>query len=100
MGMFNSLSEATSSLWGEIRDGRYLWEADREEVICLKSITKEETLKAYDEWVFPKNSRLRQVIVKVVANEGPASTARPDVKFEDAEKHNDNCVEAFHGICK
>ena len=100
LNMFNSLSESTASLWGEIRDGRYKFDMDREEVICLKTITKEETLKAYDEWISPKNNRIRQIVVKVVANEGPASTVRPDVKFEDAEKHNDSCVEAFHGVCK
>jgi hypothetical protein len=87
-------------LWEEIRDGRYLWEADREEVLCLKTITKEETLKAYDDWISPKNSKTRQVIVKAVASEGPASIGRPDIKCEEAEKHNDNCVESFHAFCK
>lgn len=100
LNMFNSLSEATASLWDEIRDGRYLWEAHREEVICLKSITKEETLKAYDQWISPKNSKLRQVIVKVVASEGPAAAERPNVTCEEAEKHNDGCVESFHAFCK
>ena len=100
LNMFNSLSEATSSLWGEIRDGRYLWESDREEVVCLKSITKDEVLKAYDEWLSPENSKRRQVIVKVVASEGPASAGRPDVQCEDAESHNDSCVDSFHAFCK
>jgi len=100
LNMFNSLSEATSSLWDEIRDCRYLWEATREEVLCLKSITKEETLKAYDEWISPNNIKRRQVIVKVVASEGPASAVRPDVQCEEAGKHNDSCVESFHTFCK
>ncbi len=100
LNMFNSLSESTSSLWDEIRDGRYLWEADREEVLCLKTITKEETLKAFDEWITPSNSKRRQVIVKVVASEGPASAVRPGVKCDDAEQHNDDCVASFHSFCK
>ena len=100
LNMFNSLSEATGCLWDEIRDGRYLWEAHREEVICLKTITKEETIKAYDKWISPENSKIGNVIVRVVASEGPASAARPDVKCEEAEAHNDSCVEAFHAFCK
>eukprot|EP00536_Pseudo-nitzschia_multiseries_P016315 jgi/Psemu1/220960/e_gw1.1075.16.1 len=100
LNMYNSLSEETSDLWKEIRDGRYLWESHREEVICLKSITKEEALKAYDAWISPDNSKVRQLIVQAVASEGPASAGRPDVAFEEAEKYNDGCVDSFHAFCK
>lgn len=100
LNMYNSLSEMTSNLWGEIRDGRYLWECDREEVICLKTITKEETLKCYDEWISPENTKLRQVIVQAVASEGPAAVGKLDVNCEEAEKYNDSCVVEFHKFCK
>jgi len=100
LNMYNALSEETSDLWKEIRDGRYLWESHREEVICLKAITKDQALKAYDEWISPENSKLRQLVVQAVASEGPASVGRPDVKFDEAEKFNESCVESFHAFCK
>jgi len=101
LNMFNSLSEQTSHIWDEIRDGRYLWEAEIIEVRYLKSITKEQTLKAYDQWIFPENKKRRQLIVKVVASEGPAASGRPDdVNTDGAEKYNDSCVDSFHAFCK
>lgn len=105
LNMFNSLSEETSHLWEEIRNGRYQWEVDRDEVICLKTITKEHVLKAYDNWISPVNKTTRrQLIVKVVANEGPSSKSverlPKEISIEDAESYNDNCVKAFHAFCK
>mmetsp|Transcript_20206 Transcript_20206/g.22711 ORF Transcript_20206/g.22711 Transcript_20206/m.22711 type:complete len:1237 (-) Transcript_20206:127-3837(-) len=100
LNMFNSLSEETSHIWGEIRDGRYVWEMEIIELRYLKSITKEQTLKAYDQWIFPENKKRRQLIVQVVASEGPASFGRPDVNADGAEKYIDSCVDSFHAFCK
>jgi secreted Zn-dependent insulinase-like peptidase len=98
--MFHSLSEQTNHFWSEIRDGRYKWECEREEVICLKTITKEQTLEAYDKWISPENKKRRRLIVKVIASEGPAAEGRPDVNQEDVELFADQCVAACHSFCK
>ena len=99
LNMFNSLGEQTSHFWTEIRDSRYIWEAETAEVRYLKTVTKEQTLKAYDQWMPPDNTRRRQLIVKVVPSEGPVTSGRPD-NVEDAEKYNDSCVDTFHAFCK
>ncbi|VEU33574.1 unnamed protein product [Pseudo-nitzschia multistriata] len=98
--MANSLAEETTDLWEEIRDGRYLWEAHREEVACLKTVTREEVLEAYDRYVSPDQGTARRLIVSVAASDGPASAGRPGVEFEAAGAHNDGCVESFHALCK
>jgi nardilysin len=98
--MFHSLSEQTNHFWSEIRDGRYKWECEREEVICLKTITKEQTLEAYDKWISPENKKCRRLSVKVIASEGPAAEGRPDVNQEDVELFADQCVAACHSFCK
>ncbi|KAG7371853.1 peptidase insulinase family protein [Nitzschia inconspicua] len=100
LNMFHSLSEETDHFWSEIRDGRYNWEVERDEVICLKTITKEQTLKAYDEWINPENKKRKKLVIKVVASEGPAAEGRPDVKQEDVEDFNDKCVNECHAFCK
>lgn len=100
LNMFNSLSEETGHYWSEIREARYSWEDHREEVLHLKTITKEETLKAYDKWLSPENKKRRQMTIKVVAGEGPAAVGRPEVTSEDIEDYNDKCVEAIHKQCK
>jgi len=100
LNMFHSLSEETDHFWSEIRDGRYKFEVEREEVICLKKITKEQTLKAYDKWLSPANKKRRKMAIRVVASDGPSSAGRPDVKFEDVEDFNDQCVKACHAFFK
>jgi nardilysin len=100
LNMFHSLSEETDHFWSEIRDGRYSWEVEREEVICLKTITKEQTLKAYDQWLFPESKKRRKLVVKVIASEGSSSAGRPDVKIDDVEDYNDDQVNACHEFCK
>ena len=98
LNMFNSMPEETNHYWGEITEHRYQWEDHREEVVHLKSITKEMTLKAYDEWLL--NKKRKQLTVCVIAGEGPASNARPDVKSEDVSEFNDNAVKEIHTACK
>jgi secreted Zn-dependent insulinase-like peptidase len=100
--MFNSLREETNHYWSEIRDGRYLWDVDRQEVICLKSFTKEETLKAYDEWLSPQGKTRRRMAIQVISSDGDASAGRPEVAdYLDVSEYNDSCVKAFqNNHCK
>jgi secreted Zn-dependent insulinase-like peptidase len=100
LNMFNSMPEETNHYWGEIRERRYQWEDHRLEVLHLKSITKEMTLKAYDEWLSPNNKKRKQLTVCVIAGEGEASAGRPDVKAEDVSEFNDAAVNAIHTACK
>lgn len=96
LDMFNSLREETNHYWSEIRDGRYHWDVDREEVICLRSFTKEETLKAYDEWLAPESKSRRLVAIQVISSDGDASAGRPDVAGDvDISEYNDACVKEF-----
>jgi secreted Zn-dependent insulinase-like peptidase len=100
LNMFHSLSEETDHLWSEIRDGRYKWEVEREDVICLRTITKEQTLKAFDDWISPESKKRKKLVVKVVASEGPASGGRPSVTLKDVEDFNDGCIDDCHAFCK
>lgn len=100
LNMFDSLREETDHLWSEIRDGRYLWEAEREEVMCLKTLTKEAALKAYDQWLFPESKDRRKLAVKVFASEGPASIGRPNVSPADSDDFNDESVQSCYNFCK
>ena len=49
---YESLEEETSSYWSEIIECRYDYEAYRKEVQCLKTITKEQVVKACDDWLY------------------------------------------------
>jgi nardilysin len=100
LDMFNSLSEETSHLWSEIRDGRYMWQVEREEVMFLKTITKEQALDAYDRWLSAGNSDRRRMAIHVISCEGPASEGRLDVDPEEIGGYNDGRVKAFHKYCK
>lgn len=97
LDMFNSLHEETNHYWSEIRDGRYLWDVNRQEVICLKSFTKEDVLKAYDDWLSPKSKTRRRLAIQVISSDGDASAGRPHVPDDiDVCEHNDSCVKTFH----
>ena len=97
LDMFNSLGEETDHYWSEIRDGRYLWDAEREEVICLRSFTKEEVLKAYDEWLAPGSKTRRKLAVKVICSEGDAAAGRPETPQNmDVSEFNGICIKEFH----
>jgi secreted Zn-dependent insulinase-like peptidase len=100
LNMFNSMPEETNHYWSEICEHRYKWEDHREEVLHLKTITKDEILKAYDEWLSPNNNKRRQLTVKIIASEGPAAIGRPDVKPDDVSDFNDDAVKAIHSACK
>ena len=72
--MFNSLEEECSHLWSEIIEKRYNWESYRDEVIVLRSLTKNDVLQAFDDWLSPfeleskKKQKRRQLIVQVIGN--------------------------------
>lgn len=97
---FNSLSEETGCLWGEIHDGRFEWEAWRNETICLKNISKEDAIKAFDAWLRPGHCR-RIVVVQVIGSgDSEASHGRPAVDVEGFGDFVDHQVESFHKLCK
>ena len=97
LDMFNSLQEETNHYWSEIREGRYHWDVDREEVICLRSVSKEETLKAYDEWLSPESNTRRRVAIQVISSEGDASAGKPEVaNGVEISEYNDARVQEFH----
>lgn len=91
LDMFNSLSEETGHYWSEIRNGRYSWQVEREEVLCLKGVTKDQALTCYDNWLTSGNSKRRRLSVQVVAS---------DEIIEGIEDYNDTQVKNFHKNCK
>jgi nardilysin len=95
--MFSSLGEETDHYWSEIRDGRYLWSVEREEVVYLRSFTKEDVLKAYDEWLAPESKTRRRLAIQVISSEGDASVGRPEIEKDiNVSAFNDQCIKEFH----
>lgn len=90
----------TGHYWSEIRDGRYQWQVEREEVIVLKTITKEQALESYDRWLGAGNVKRRRVAIQVISSEGPASDGRPEITSESIGDFNDECIKDFHKHCK
>jgi secreted Zn-dependent insulinase-like peptidase len=81
---FNSLSEETGCYWTEIIDGRLDWEVYRNEVLALRSLTKDQVLEAFEQWLLPSHGKTRKLVVQVI---GDGSTAcgigRPNVDSDD-----------------
>lgn len=108
LDMFNSLTEETDHLWGEIRDGRYKWQVNREEVLVLRNITHKQALKAYDAWLYPGKdgdkkitTKRRIFVVEVVSGvDGPSSIGRPRVKPEEIVEFIDSQVSEYRARCK
>uniref|UniRef100_A0A7S4UXX9 Peptidase M16 C-terminal domain-containing protein n=2 Tax=Ditylum brightwellii TaxID=49249 RepID=A0A7S4UXX9_9STRA len=100
--MYNSLEEECNSLWSEINEGRYDWEAYRNEADHLRSITKERVMTAFDDWLSPKceqgnaKERRRLVVHVIGTSEGPASDGRPIIESDKLGKEIDQRVKAFH----
>jgi nardilysin len=98
--MFNSMSDETGHYWSEIRDGRYLFQVEREEVLCLKGIEKSQALEAYDKWLYPAGtSKRRRLSVQVIGCEILSSEV-PNLDQDGIENYNDKCVKEFHKSCK
>lgn len=99
LDMYNSLSEETDSLWGEIRDGRYDWQIHRNEAVCLRSVTKERVVEAYNEWLSPvsldgKVNKRRMLVVQVIGSSDDEA-GRPVVEESDAGDFIDDSVRSF-----
>lgn len=95
--MFNSLREETGHYWSEIRDGRYLWEVNREEVLYLTTLTKQKILESYDKWLAPESKTRCRFAVLVVNGESKSELE----ENQDVSDYNDDLVALFHKkICK
>lgn len=72
---FDALPDETDALWDEIVDGRFEWQAWRDEAVILRTLTKERVLKAFDTWIQPTVSthKRRILVVRVIAV--PTATA-------------------------
>ena len=93
----NSLDEEAGNLWYEIVENRYNWEVQRDEAHVLRSITKDQVIKAFDTWLCPtKDSRRRLIVHAIGTKEGVSSLNRPTIAIEDVGNQIDNRVKAFH----
>ena len=110
LDMFNALSDETNHLWSEIRDRRYDWEANRNEVLALRNITLKDAIEAFDKWLFPGdgsqdkknlNRKRRIMVVQVIGNgDGPSSEGRPQIDIENIGDHVDSVVSDYYKSCK
>ena len=91
LDMFHSLSDECDSYWTEITDGRFDWQVWRNETITLRSITKEQTLAAFDQWLMPGNALQRRLVVQVLGGEG-----RPQGNDADVMTLLEASVLSFH----
>eukprot|EP00985_Skeletonema_marinoi_P001098 scaffold448_cov107-Skeletonema_marinoi.AAC.2 len=101
--MFDSMEDECGSYWSEICEGRFDFEGHRKEVQCLKTITKESLLAAYDDWLHPichkgKPKKRRRVVFHVI---GKGSIGRPTVDDpSEIGEHVDGLVRDFHNSVK
>lgn len=104
---FDSMEEETDSHWSEMTDGRYDFEAYRKEVHCLRTISKDDLIDAYDKWLHPvckkgkQNKRRRMVVHVIGSGEGSASFGRPVIDHEKAVGDEiDRVLQQFHTSVK
>lgn len=100
LDMFNSLSEQCDHYWCEIRDGRFEWEAYRDEAICLRSVQKGDLLKAFDKWLNPASHRNVIAIQVIGTGEGDVSIGRPFLESDKVDDYLDAVSSDFHILCK
>lgn len=100
LAMFDSLSDETGHLWGEIHDGRFEWEVWRDETICLRGLSKTDVLNAFDSWLRPGQRRNILTVQVIGAGDTDASLGRPLVESDHFHTHVDEQVAAFHQLCK
>jgi len=104
--MASSLSDECETFWSEITDYRYDWQVKRNEVLALRTITKEEVLAKYDAWLMPtcnkgKPRKRRAIGIQVIgAHGGAASLGRPDVGSRDTNEYIEEQVIEFHKHAK
>ena len=100
--MFDSLEEECDSYWSEISEGRYNFETNREEVQCLRSITKELMMNAYDKWLSPicekgKPKKRRGMSFRVIGTGDAVSQGRPLTDSNaNLRTQVDDLIEQFH----
>ena len=100
LDMFNKMSEETDCLWGEICNGRFAWESWRDEVVALRSITKEDALRAFDQWICPRQKRKMFAVQVIGVGDTNASQGRPVVDPDRLCDFIDEQVDIFHRFCK
>jgi secreted Zn-dependent insulinase-like peptidase len=105
--MFDSLEDECGWYWSEITEGRYDFETHREEVHCLRSITKEVLIDAYDRWFMPvsdegKQRKRRGLVFQVIGSgEGEVSSGRPPIDpTVSLGVQVDNLIAQFHSNTK
>lgn len=89
---WNSLEEESGSLWSEIVEGRFDFEVHRNEVEALKKVTKEDVLKAFDEYLSATSKKRCKLEVRAV---GENCSDRPQMSPDDY----DNEVSNYHKLC-
>lgn len=99
--MFNALHEATDHYWNEIVEGRYEWEIHRSEALCLRGVTKDELIKAYDEFLCPRSAdgkkrERRCITVHVIGSSEEACAGRPDMEADRIEEEVDGLISSIH----
>mmetsp|Transcript_8221 Transcript_8221/g.12707 ORF Transcript_8221/g.12707 Transcript_8221/m.12707 type:complete len:132 (+) Transcript_8221:1245-1640(+) len=99
--MFNSLEEECNHLWEEISNYRCEWDIYRNEVICLRSITKDDLIKGFDKWFLPaasgnKKARRKLVVQVIGSGDGPSSVNRPVVETEHVASYIDEKIQEVY----
>uniref|UniRef100_A0A7S2YNV8 Coenzyme PQQ synthesis protein F-like C-terminal lobe domain-containing protein n=1 Tax=Entomoneis paludosa TaxID=265537 RepID=A0A7S2YNV8_9STRA len=98
--MFNSMPEETDVYWDEIVNGRFSWQAWRDEAIHLRTITKKEAIAAYDEWLLPGQKRKIMAVQVIGGGTTEVADGRPDVDPSAFGTYADQQVGHFHQLCK
>ncbi|KAL7479898.1 hypothetical protein ACHAW6_005617 [Cyclotella cf. meneghiniana] len=105
--MFDSLEDECDSHWSEIIEGRYDFESHREEVHCLRSITKERLLEAYNFWLAPfcnkglQKKRRGMAFHIIGSGDGEVSKGRPLIdNLKTVGEQVDDLVTYFHAHTK
>lgn len=94
---YNSIEEEAGNLWYEILENRYDWEVYRNEAHSLRSITKDQVINSFDNWLCPSNNSRRRLIVHAIGTkEGESSRNRPLIPHEDIGEAIDERVKEFH----
>ena len=97
---FNCLAEETAHYWGEICDGRFEWQSYRDEAICLRAVSKDDVLSAFDQWLRPGQPRCMAVFEVIGNGDGSVSGGRPAVESGDWSGYHDSQLQLFHRKCK
>jgi hypothetical protein len=82
---FDALHEVTDALWDEICDGRFEWQAWRNEAVILRTMTKERVLQAFDTWIQPAVAahKRRILVVRVIAAPTAAAVTAASASGDD-----------------